>query len=581
MNSIDPMMAAFEGDKRHVRTATPWELFHEASKVPPTSTQEDPAATDGVQAAIARRQEQTISRVSMRAPRSSSFFHARPRIDLPFSESRSQDGFSALAARRRSVGEFGGDPICLDDVAFLLGCSAGVTHVHPVSGAPLRVAPASGGLYELELYVVARRVGGLASGLYHYHANTHSLSRLGAADRAEALGRAAVIPSLVQSAALYCLWTSVIGRLDWKYGQRAYRFTLLNAGHAAQQMCLAATERQLAACPHGGFIDDDVARVLDIDGITEFAVHSVAVGVAPKISGTPPSLSEESGPRIRRFDGLGEGVCNIGWSELETRVGRWFTAWQEGREAAAREALTLLRAQLPGDRTLRNLEAWAREPAVSLTINDELILATPDSDSWSEERRELWVATSARALARVRQWLGVDALPRVALDLCASTRVPQTENRDRWLHRRVVIPAEFRERTPLDLDVLVHEFTHAAYLPHNAILAEGIAAAVGLSGEDRDEITAGLCAEPQRPDLIGWIRSGAWPGEQTHLAVASAASFISFLAEQHRREQIFSWTDTFLYPATAEEREATEECFEAVFGKALEAAIEEWWTRCR
>jgi SagB-type dehydrogenase family enzyme len=53
---------------------------------------------------------------------------------------------------------------------------------------------------------------------------------------------------------------------------------MLEAGHIAQNLCLAATAMGLGACPVGAFFDDDLNALLELDGRDEAALYIVAVG---------------------------------------------------------------------------------------------------------------------------------------------------------------------------------------------------------------------------------------------------------------------------------------------------------------
>ena len=65
----------------------------------------------------------------------------------------------------------------------------------------------------------------------------------------------------------------VFWRSRFKYGDRAYRFTLLEAGHVGQNLVLAATALGLAAVPIGGFFDRRVDAFLGIDGLHEASLY--------------------------------------------------------------------------------------------------------------------------------------------------------------------------------------------------------------------------------------------------------------------------------------------------------------------
>jgi len=53
---------------------------------------------------------------------------------------------------------------------------------------------------------------------------------------------------------------------------------LLEAGHLGQNVCLLATERNLGVCPLGGYLDDEVNKLLDIQLQKEVALYMIAVG---------------------------------------------------------------------------------------------------------------------------------------------------------------------------------------------------------------------------------------------------------------------------------------------------------------
>ena len=74
----------------------------------------------------------------------------------------------------------------------------------------------------------------------------------------------------------------LVGRKDRiaeRYGERGYRYLLIEAGHIAQNFCLVATERGLGSVTIGGFVDAAVNQLLCVDGVTQVSLYGVAVGV--------------------------------------------------------------------------------------------------------------------------------------------------------------------------------------------------------------------------------------------------------------------------------------------------------------
>jgi SagB-type dehydrogenase family enzyme len=76
------------------------------------------------------------------------------------------------------------------------------------------------------------------------------------------------------------LITAVVDRSMHKYGDRGYRYILLEAGHSAQNMCLAAASMNLGALPLGGFFDGFAAELLEIDQEHEVILYGLGFGQA-------------------------------------------------------------------------------------------------------------------------------------------------------------------------------------------------------------------------------------------------------------------------------------------------------------
>jgi SagB-type dehydrogenase family enzyme len=58
-------------------------------------------------------------------------------------------------------------------------------------------------------------------------------------------------------------------RAGRKYGDRAARFLLLEAGHLMQNLCLLSTTLGLCTVPLGGFFEEELRRLLDLPGTDE------------------------------------------------------------------------------------------------------------------------------------------------------------------------------------------------------------------------------------------------------------------------------------------------------------------------
>jgi SagB-type dehydrogenase family enzyme len=141
----------------------------------------------------------------------------------------------------------------------------------------------AGALYELELYLIVDRCGGLEPGAYHYDSHAHALEPLATApaDRAAMLDFVRRGCGMSAPPQILITLTSRIGRLAWKYAGIAYASTLKDVGIVYQSMYLAATAMGLAPCALGGGDGDLFARALGIDYYEEPAVGEFMLGSAP------------------------------------------------------------------------------------------------------------------------------------------------------------------------------------------------------------------------------------------------------------------------------------------------------------
>ena len=135
---------------------------------------------------------------------------------------------------------------------------------------------------------MALRVEGLASGIYHYQADRHSLALV--KPRAIPADIARYLPGQAwyrRAAALF-LMTAVFEREQWRYSTpRAYRAVLLDAGHLCQTFCLTASWLKLAPFCSMALADSAIERDLGIDGVSEGVLYAAGIGSRPAAGWRP------------------------------------------------------------------------------------------------------------------------------------------------------------------------------------------------------------------------------------------------------------------------------------------------------
>ncbi len=181
-------------------------------------------------------------------------------------------------ARRKSSREFSKVALDLQKLGQLLGLSNGLRNKVGNANDGGRNAPSAGSLCSCEMYVLALNVADLEKGIYHYDVGAHGLKKIKLGDFKEWSKRMLLLQSeLCDSAALIFL-ASNQGRLRSKYGPRAYRLGLLDAGHVSENLYLVSAALNLSVTATGGFIDDEINHSLGLDGVDDCVVLVLAVG---------------------------------------------------------------------------------------------------------------------------------------------------------------------------------------------------------------------------------------------------------------------------------------------------------------
>lgn len=140
-----------------------------------------------------------------------------------------------------------------------------------------RTVPSAGALYPTELYVALQNVNGMNDGLYHFCPLEHTITPLRKGQIFSALtGGEPIIRFYL---------TSIFHRSAWKYGGRAYRYCLLDAGHMVENLFIASRMYGLTPQIDYDFDDDFINDFLLIDPKFEGCVAQVhALGCGPSTS---------------------------------------------------------------------------------------------------------------------------------------------------------------------------------------------------------------------------------------------------------------------------------------------------------
>ncbi|MDF1666273.1 MAG: SagB/ThcOx family dehydrogenase [Planctomycetota bacterium] len=152
--------------------------------------------------------------------------------------------------RRRSTREFTGDAFAKTDLSAFLYAGA--------ETPGLLVSDL------IETYVFVHNVTDIEAGAYQFFPENQCLKLIRAGDFKEAAGQFCLGQELGSDGAAIVLHVAHLPRAVTRFGNRAYRYLHLDAGHIGQRMNLCAIKRSLGVSGIGGFFDDMINETLGL-----------------------------------------------------------------------------------------------------------------------------------------------------------------------------------------------------------------------------------------------------------------------------------------------------------------------------
>lgn len=179
---------------------------------------------------------------------------------------------------RNTIRDYASTPLTLDELSYLLWTTQGIKGI--VNGEyTFRTVPSAGARHAIETNLLLNRVEEVTSGLYRYRARDHQILEISTdPNLSDAITAACYNQPFIRTSAATFLWTAAIYRMTWRYGERGYRYLLLDAGHICQNLYLAAEAIDAGVCAIGAFNDDQINRVLGLDGAELSVIYAATVG---------------------------------------------------------------------------------------------------------------------------------------------------------------------------------------------------------------------------------------------------------------------------------------------------------------
>jgi SagB-type dehydrogenase family enzyme len=183
-----------------------------------------------------------------------------------------------IIGQRRTVRNYAAEPLSIAELSHLLWCTQGVQDVRG-SYATVRTVPSAGARHAFETYLLVNAVDDVEHGVYRYLASAHQLIRLPLGEElTRRITQGCLNQEQVARSAVTFMWVAVVERMHWRYGERGYRYMLLDAGHVCQNLYLAAQVIGCGVCAIAAYDDVALNRELELDGEEMFVIYVASLG---------------------------------------------------------------------------------------------------------------------------------------------------------------------------------------------------------------------------------------------------------------------------------------------------------------
>lgn len=186
------------------------------------------------------------------------------RLPMDFEKLEMHGNIMNLLSERESRRIYAGEPLSLLELSFLLWSTQGVRrfagHKNPVT---FRNVPSAGSRHTFETYLFVNHAEGLTKAIYHYLPKKHELEIWDdKSDYDEELLQALCGQSFAANAPVLFVWSSVPYRMEWRYGLKAAKYLLIDAGHVCGNLYLACEAIGCGTCAIGAYDQDHFDELL-------------------------------------------------------------------------------------------------------------------------------------------------------------------------------------------------------------------------------------------------------------------------------------------------------------------------------
>jgi len=250
------------------------ELFHESSKV---------SYSTALKRDIRIGAYLYDPRCVLEASRNKKLYQTSPKTALP-KPLNMEMALDEVFQKRQSCRTFADTPLSAQDLSTVLNSlritRTGFSSEFEDIPMAMRTYPSPGGLYPVEVYVLALNSEDIEKGVYHFDFESHQLAKINDISSTDEL------PMMLgdhdnlyaNKAPFAVVMTSVLPRSTVKYENLGYRFALIESGIMGQHLALAATAQNIGSLFWGAYYDDKVHDLLKIDGVEEVVTNFIWLG---------------------------------------------------------------------------------------------------------------------------------------------------------------------------------------------------------------------------------------------------------------------------------------------------------------
>ncbi len=174
---------------------------------------------------------------------------------------------------RRSVRKYDSQELTKEELTYICKSISFIVKHGP--GYAMGVIPTGGATSTLETYLYINKVEGYEKGLYHYKKDTNQLQLI-QKSLSGALVNDAIMGQL-REAALVVFWTATPYRGEYKYQFVTHKMIAMEAGHACQNLYLAAESIDCGVVAIGAYHQQKADQLLELDE-EEFVIYAATLG---------------------------------------------------------------------------------------------------------------------------------------------------------------------------------------------------------------------------------------------------------------------------------------------------------------